>query len=164
MVGNGQRLGIEYIGLSSANAIADAQGREATIDMSDVLVVPEMGPRLFSCGAGYAKDGIETRLNGDCVLVTKAGEVIHFTDNPVHYSFCAKRSTTKALIHGVINPTPLQTKSLSVAYAFPDTERTLRTSVVRRSLRHIECLSRFHLSTEFAHVSPFRPVVHVQDA
>ena len=56
------------------------------ICLSDVLVVPEMKPKLFSCGAGYVQDGLSTELNGQCCLVADDGQRFPFNDNPRHYS------------------------------------------------------------------------------
>ena len=90
-VGNGAALAITHIGNARVQAIANLAGNVMhEMVLTNVLVVPEIKPRLFSSGAGFGNDGIRTLLNEDCQLVTKEGDTIEFTTNPVHYSFCAR--------------------------------------------------------------------------
>ena len=119
VVGNKQRCAITHVGNALVHAIADASGAVAPIAMSKVLIVPEMGPRLFSCGAGFANDGVKTLLNGDCFLVTRDNSVVQFTDNPVHYSFCAHLNDETAFVHPAVSFASLQ-RSPSMSFAQPE--------------------------------------------
>ena len=103
-VANGQRLQITHIGDAVLEVKAsNTPHNHEQITLKNVLVVPNIGPRLFSCGAGFKNDGIKTLLNDDCVLVTPSGRRIEFTDNPVgaavHCSVAASPTGDPPVMH-----------------------------------------------------------------
>ena len=108
VVGNGERLLITHLGNGFVDAVADENGSVERLALTRQLIVPKMGPTLFSCGSGFTNDGICTHLNNDCVLELANGARVHFTDNPNHYSFVAYIVADKEpVIHEAVNFTPL---------------------------------------------------------
>jgi hypothetical protein len=54
--------------------------------LTNVLVVPGIASRLFSCRWGYERDGINTQLNFECCLFLPDGTRIPFTKHGLHYA------------------------------------------------------------------------------
>ena len=94
-VGNGSTVPVTAIGTMSLQVptiwherrkkkVSVRTGME-TMKLSNVMVVPGMHCRLFSCRWAYEHDGITTHLNGDQHLRLPSGSRVPFKNSSKHY-------------------------------------------------------------------------------
>ena len=76
-VADGTKHQVQCVGTVELS-VYDASGAVVLLRLSDVLVVPGLDARLFSCGHGYYMDGISTYLNNKRSLRTRGGAIIPF--------------------------------------------------------------------------------------
>ena len=109
-VGNGKTLKVTKVGKMRITVLATEplEARSAkkrkpsvpkptTMILSNVLVVPEMPCRLFSCRWGYKHDGISTYLNDANYLRLPDGKQVQFKDTSKHYVIETALATSDSL-------------------------------------------------------------------
>jgi len=84
-VANNVRIPVAAIG-SITLQVTTSTGKCRPIVLSNVLVVPGLKVRLFSCRWGYEHDGIETLLNAERCLKLADGTLIPFLKHGNNYA------------------------------------------------------------------------------
>ena len=94
-VGNGERLPVTAIGTMRTRVrtrtVIEQKGKKRVVEgqevmtLTNVLCVPEMKVRLFSCDWGYKHDGIKTMLNDERCLMLPSGSTVPFKPTDKHY-------------------------------------------------------------------------------
>jgi hypothetical protein len=84
-VANKERLPITATG-SVTFDVASSSSKCVPMTLTNVLVVPGIASRLFSCRWGFERDGIKTQLNSECCLVLPNSTRIPFTKHGPHYA------------------------------------------------------------------------------
>lgn len=77
-VANGQRLPVVSVGEAHISVLTK-EGSEATMKLSQVLVVEGLKAQLFSCKSAWRRDGIATELNDKEYLALPCGGIVPFT-------------------------------------------------------------------------------------
>ena len=105
-VGNGAPLNVTKVGemikMVRTETPVARKGKRTTrvsfesMHLSDVLVVPQMRCQLFSCAAGFSKDGISTFLNKSRHLVLPSGSHVKFLESQRHYCMLSRCLTTRS--------------------------------------------------------------------
>jgi len=84
-VGNGTRMPVSKVGTMNITVPADVPGGECTMHLTNVLCVPGMPWRLFSCRWAFDHDNIQTHLNNENYLRLPDGTHVPFKRTDQHY-------------------------------------------------------------------------------
>jgi hypothetical protein len=84
-VANKERLPIRAICIVTIRLVTSTSNR-VPVALLNVLVVPGIASRLFSCRWGFELDGIRTKLNSECCLLLPDGSHTPFNQQQVHYA------------------------------------------------------------------------------